>query len=304
MYTDKELLFLQYLYYHNPFTPRNINIVDDKHANYSLYVSAKLNEGSFSIHWQKKVLNKLLDLGLVACKGDSYELLPLGEHVAYNLAEYNIQRLNGYWKFLKPYLSVSGNNVLDIGCSGGTSFVAAMEAGLFEGWECHGIDYDQSSIDSGHHIFSAIWPDYPNVHLHQGDARNLPFEPGSMDVVHSKGTMHYLPPDAFLTEVCRVLRPGGVFAVITPSWKTMGRRAVEFAKNKKPRSAAKNALSLANTLLDFAGWGIYKGGLFSAASLTGYSRLLKKSGASLLFLDYLPLAFSHRPVLAVGVKKD
>lgn len=52
--------------------------------------------------------------------------------------------------------------------------------------------------------------------LVQGDARQLPFPPGSFDVVVDFGTCYHIsrPHDA-LREVVRVLNPGGIFATET-----------------------------------------------------------------------------------------
>ncbi|MET0143248.1 MAG: class I SAM-dependent methyltransferase [Ilumatobacteraceae bacterium] len=53
----------------------------------------------------------------------------------------------------------------------------------------------------------------------RGDATALPFAGGSLDVVITSEVLEHVPDDtAALTELVRVLRPGGVFAATVPSW--------------------------------------------------------------------------------------
>jgi ubiquinone/menaquinone biosynthesis C-methylase UbiE len=52
------------------------------------------------------------------------------------------------------------------------------------------------------------------IQLIQADAAALPFRPASFDVVTCMGAWRHFPePQRVLAEVCRVLRPGGVFLV-------------------------------------------------------------------------------------------
>lgn len=46
-----------------------------------------------------------------------------------------------------------------------------------------------------------------------GRAENLPFLPGTFDLVTAAGSLNYVDLDAFLPELARVLAPGGVMAV-------------------------------------------------------------------------------------------
>lgn len=57
----------------------------------------------------------------------------------------------------------------------------------------------------------------PNLAFTCADARHLPFAAASFDVVTSFETIeHFAEQDAFLDEVTRVLRPGGLFIVSSP----------------------------------------------------------------------------------------
>lgn len=52
----------------------------------------------------------------------------------------------------------------------------------------------------------------------RGDAQKLPFEDGCFDGVLAKGTLHHLPEmEEAISEVCRVLKPGGIALMTDPN---------------------------------------------------------------------------------------
>ena len=60
----------------------------------------------------------------------------------------------------------------------------------------------------------------PNLEVVISDGTSLPVEPGSVDVAYSDQLMEHLHPDDALlqlTNVVRVVRPGGVYICITPN---------------------------------------------------------------------------------------
>ena len=68
--------------------------------------------------------------------------------------------------------------------------------------------------------------------MYEADCRKLPFESGTKDIVIVQGGLHHLPdlPDDLkltLSEVHRVLKPGGKFVMVEP-WRTPFLRAVHF----------------------------------------------------------------------------
>jgi len=105
------------------------------------------------------------------------------------------------------------DRVLDVGC--GTGFATA---GLLEHVDTV-VGLDQSV-----HQLERAWDrlgKHDPVAFHLGDAERLPYRTDSFDVVWSSGSIEYWPdPVATLTELRRVLRPGGQILVVGPNAPT------------------------------------------------------------------------------------
>lgn len=99
-----------------------------------------------------------------------------------------------------------GHRVLDAGCGvGGT--LATLDERLSR-VELHGLNIDPAQIDAAR---ACVRPRAGNrVAFHVGDARALPFEAASFDVVLAiECIAHFLPRGRFLAEAARVLAGGG-----------------------------------------------------------------------------------------------
>lgn len=108
-----------------------------------------------------------------------------------------------------------GDRVLDIGCGAGQTLISACayrqpgEGGLCvtcSRSDCptwgYGIDIDESALRLG-----KAWS--KRMVLKTGAAEHLPFEDQEFDVVISRVTLIYADMGKTLTEIRRVLRPGG-----------------------------------------------------------------------------------------------
>ena len=106
---------------------------------------------------------------------------------------------------LLPHLK-SGSRVLDLGCGPGTISVGLAKA--IEPGELHGIDMEESQIEVAR--ASATSGGHSNATFHVGDATDLPFENGSFDAVNTHAVLMHIPDtEGTLSEVMRVLKPGG-----------------------------------------------------------------------------------------------
>ena len=110
--------------------------------------------------------------------------------------------------YLMPHLR-SGLRVLDFGCGPGTISVGLARA--VEPGELHGIDMEESQIDLARSAAEA--GGHANTTFHVGDVTNLPFEDDHFDVAHCHAVLMHVPDTAAtLSEVKRVLKPGGIAA--------------------------------------------------------------------------------------------
>jgi len=109
---------------------------------------------------------------------------------------------------LLDYLELrDGARVLDCGC--GMGFYLMVMSRLWD-LELVGLDMDPERLRwaSEHGI---------EAELVEGDAQRLPFEDSSFDAVLLTEVLEHLPDDdAALSEVLRVLRPGGVLSLSVP----------------------------------------------------------------------------------------
>ena len=100
-----------------------------------------------------------------------------------------------------------GMRVLDFGCGPGNISVGLASA--VNPGELHGIDMEESQIDLARSAARAGGHD--NASFHLGDVTELPFEDNSFDVAHCHAVLMHVPDtERVLSEVRRVLRPGGM----------------------------------------------------------------------------------------------
>ena len=107
--------------------------------------------------------------------------------------------------------------ILDVGCGGGATLqkLAAMAT---EG-RVYGVDYASESVETSRAKNAALIQ-AGRVDVRQASVSQLPFADATFDLATAIETHYYwpdLPKD--ILEVRRVLKPGGVFAVIAESYK-------------------------------------------------------------------------------------
>ncbi|MCY4653082.1 MAG: methyltransferase domain-containing protein, partial [Dehalococcoidia bacterium] len=110
--------------------------------------------------------------------------------------------------YLLPHLN-PGLSALDFGCGPGTITVGL--ARVVEPGEVHGIDIEESQIEMAR--AAAADGGHANATFHVADVTDLPFEDDSFDIAHCHAVLMHVPDTtAALTEIGRVLKPGGIIA--------------------------------------------------------------------------------------------
>ena len=110
--------------------------------------------------------------------------------------------------FLLPDLR-PGLRLLDFGCGPGTISVGLAKA-VAPG-EMHGVDMDEAQIDMARSITASQGQN--NAIFHVGDITDLEFEDSFFDAAHCRSVLMHVPNTAaVLSEVKRVLKPGGIIA--------------------------------------------------------------------------------------------
>ena len=104
----------------------------------------------------------------------------------------------------KPFEPVG---IFDVGCGPGYFLREAKR--WFPAAKVTGLDYEIALLD---------WVNLPDATLVQGSAESLPFADNSFDVVSCLQVLEHLKdPDKAISELKRVLKPGGFVCVATPN---------------------------------------------------------------------------------------
>jgi ubiquinone/menaquinone biosynthesis C-methylase UbiE len=135
-----------------------------------------------------------------------------------------------------------GEFVLDVGC--GTGLLACDMAALVgEDGRVVGIDNNQHRLMLAEQRCS----DLPQVHLKQCKAENLQEAAESIDAVSCVQVLLYLPDvAAALSEMHRVLKPGGRVAIVETDWRGAVLNSFDDSLTRKVLSAFDDAVSSPN----------------------------------------------------------
>jgi SAM-dependent methyltransferase len=111
----------------------------------------------------------------------------------------------------------AGDRLLDLGCGGGRHAFEALRRGA----RVVALDADAAEVKDAGALLQAMVEagDGEEGAAVVGDALTLPFPDAAFDRVIAAEVLEHIPPDrAAMTELARVLRPGGTMAVTVPRW--------------------------------------------------------------------------------------
>jgi len=118
----------------------------------------------------------------------------------WNLRRHRRRPLLGTWLRCLP----ADARLLDLGCGGGKD---AGDLGQ-HGYRVVGLDRTSALLSAGRRR-------YPSLSLVRADLRQLPFQAMSFDGLWAAASLMHLPKPVarrILTDLCRLVRPGGLFA--------------------------------------------------------------------------------------------
>ena len=123
-----------------------------------------------------------------------------------------------YPVILKKLSEIPYHTALDLGC--GTGEIMRLILQQSKDKSLYGIDLSEKMLEIANEKLGS------HVNLILGDSEQLPFSDSFFDVVYCNDSFHHYPtPDKVLSEVCRVLKPSGVF-VMCDCWQPRIGRAI------------------------------------------------------------------------------
>jgi len=123
-----------------------------------------------------------------------------------------------YKRHLLTLLDLSpGLSVLDLGCGPGADLRSMADAVTTAG-RVVGVDIEQKMVDAA----NARFHDHSHVEIHLADGHALPFEDNTFDRARmDRALQHVADPSTVLSELLRVLKPGGLLRIGEPDWDSL-----------------------------------------------------------------------------------
>lgn len=175
----------------------------------------------------------------------------------------------------QQFADLHGKHILEVGCGKGNEIVQLAKRGA----ACVGLDFSESAMGLMQHRLakeSLVMP------LVRGDARCLPFQAGTFDLVYSQGVLeHFTQPNEILQEQYRILREGAIIVVEVPNkWTlyTIYKRILMAANKWLPGWETQYSPRELKSLLEQNGFRILDCGGWDFLVLKIWRKLRKKLG--------------------------
>jgi ubiquinone/menaquinone biosynthesis C-methylase UbiE len=136
--------------------------------------------------------------------------------------------------------AIPGGVVLDLGCYEG---VAAGRYTKLNPKKIVGIDISAAAIERARQSFGHV------AEFHVMDAHRLDFQDASFDVVIGRSILHHLDYEAAISEIARVLKPGG-YAIFTEPLRD--NPAAKVFRLLTPKARTKDELPLSRKQITWA----------------------------------------------------
>jgi SAM-dependent methyltransferase len=109
----------------------------------------------------------------------------------------------------------SASAIAELGCGGGRNAAALLKR--YPDAELTALDYSEVSVEKARK-YNEKFVSAGRCTVVQGNVRELPFEAESFDLVTAFETIYFWPGlEKCFAEVCRVLKPGGLFVICNES---------------------------------------------------------------------------------------
>jgi len=123
-------------------------------------------------------------------------------------------KLNGYGRSLDRYFAIHplpvsrGARILDAGCGTGLLTLALLRT-LYFPVNITALDLSATSISAARKAVDESPGRTRDVAFAEGNLLSLPFADNSLDLVVTSGALEYVPLEEGMTELSRVIAPGG-----------------------------------------------------------------------------------------------
>jgi SAM-dependent methyltransferase len=128
-------------------------------------------------------------------------------------------------RILSVFKPKPGSLFLDAGCGTGDHTVRLIK----RGYQCVGVDISEAILERAKIKSAAQGLD--SVTYVSAPLEKLPFDDGHFDHIHCRGVLMHVPDwQTALTELCRVLKPGGGIVVMENNDRSIEHRLVQIIR--------------------------------------------------------------------------